>query len=45
MKNFKRKESLKETGITLLALVVTIKLNCSFFAMEQMRENVELTII
>jgi len=36
MKKSKEKKILKNSGITLIALVITIVLNCSCLAMEQM---------
>ena len=37
-----KKKELANTGITLIALVVTIALNCSYLAMELMLKNVNV---
>ncbi len=37
-KQVKSKEMKKNNGITLIALVITIVLNCSYLAMDQMNK-------
>ena len=36
--SIKQKRNFKQKGITLIALVITIVLNCSYLAMEQMNK-------
>ena len=36
MQNLKKNKTSKNNGITLMALVITIVLNCSYLAMERM---------
>ena len=36
--SIKKKRNFKQKGITLIALVITIVLNCSYLTMEQMNK-------
>ena len=42
MQNLMKNRETKNSGITLMALVITIALNCSYLAMELMLKNVNV---